>query len=90
MDNFARPFWRNAWREPDGTPSSSRLLTTAVVLTTLGVVVYVTRLSHALPDLKIVGGFLSTVVLALYGVNKFGSVFTQIFGKKSEDDSSAT
>lgn len=84
--NFDKPFWRTVLRETDGTASSSRLLSTALVLAVLCWVSYITVHNRHLPDLSPVGMFLASSTTALYGVNKLSTGLSTVLSKITGKD----
>jgi CRISPR/Cas system endoribonuclease Cas6 (RAMP superfamily) len=79
--NFDKPFWKTVFREADGTASSARLLTATIIVAALLWVTFLVIKNHVMPDLQPASGFVGGTTLSLYGVNKGGSVLSDIFGK---------
>ncbi len=66
---------KSVFSEPDGTGSSSRLLTGAIVFATLFVIVFLTAVHKELPNLPMCGEFIALTSAALYGTNKISTTF---------------
>jgi hypothetical protein len=61
-----RPFWAWCFSDPDGTPSSARVITALVVLFALGWVTFLVRKHGVLPEFAGLTAFVS----AIYAINK--------------------
>jgi len=72
-DNWNRPFWKGAFSESDGTGSTSRILSTIIVVAALTWVTIVVLHTKAIPELGSVAAFVSSAVGVLYGVNKIST-----------------
>ncbi len=66
---------QSVFSEPDGSGSSSRVLTGAIVFTILGLIVFLTLVHKQLPDLPTCGEFIALTSAALYGTNKISTTF---------------
>lgn len=84
--NFNKPFWATVFRDRDGTASSSRLMVAAIVGACLGWVSYLVVKTGTLPDLALVGQFITTTSLPLYGLNRVTSAASDLFAKKSSGE----
>lgn len=86
--NWDKPFWKGLLRESDGTPSSSRVLTFATVLTALGWITFLVIKTAAIPAIGPVGTFVAEVSLGLYGINQAAALGKNILGAlgKSQDN----
>lgn len=74
-------FLASAFSEDSTMGSSSRLLSGAIVMFTLGWVTYLVAKNHAMPDLAGPLTFMNTGVGTLMGINKASEVVSAFKGK---------
>jgi len=81
--NWDKPFWRGVVSSDQGVGSTSRLSALAIVVVSLGVVIYLVAKTDAIPQNLMQLGWFSTIMIsATYAPAKFASIFKSWASKK--------